>query len=227
MIQSDGSQPGEYTIHDFDRVSGIECNYPVVVYGPEEIKGVPVSLIEVRLPQWHPASAGEDEVLYVVARPATDEEEQSEENDFLEWLNGLRLCRHGVESSMKFVKKEGADVWPATLSDARVRLQEMAHHADEYPALFGFEGVIGFEFPTLDFVLCRTCAIDTYPETLKEAIEEAMGTPVRESIFAAAKQFAVYATDPAAHLLNCHLFGCEKALVGSSPVDEVGSQEEK
>lgn len=229
MTQSDGSQPAaEYSLHDFDRISGIECNYPVIVHDPEVIKGVPISLIEVRLPEWHPHYMEEVPVFFVLARPATEEEDQNEENDFLEWLNGLRLRRNGVEVSMKFVKKEGEEeAWPVTLLDAHARFQEIAHSSDQYPALFGFEGVIGFEFPTLDFVMCRTCAIDTYPETLKEAIEEATEMPLTGAIFAAAKQFVVYASDPVAHLLNCHLLGCEKALVCSSPHVEGGNQEEK
>lgn len=74
-------------------------------------------------------------------------------------------------------------------------------------------GIVGFEFPTLDFIMCLCCA-HTSPQTLKEAVEDATGASHPETFFQIAKeQFAIRETDPVVHLLNCDLMECQKPLV--------------
>lgn len=75
-------------------------------------------------------------------------------------------------------------------------------------------GIVGFEFPTLDFIICLACAVQIYPQTLREAVADATGTDDPERfVQVAIEQFAIRRDDPVVHLLNCHLVDCEKPLV--------------
>jgi hypothetical protein len=74
-------------------------------------------------------------------------------------------------------------------------------------------GIVGFEFPTLDFIICLHCAVQK-PSILQEAVADATGADDPERFFQiAVERFAIRRSDPVVYLLNCHLVECEKPLV--------------
>lgn len=72
-------------------------------------------------------------------------------------------------------------------------------------------GIVGFEFPTLDFIICLHCAVQTFPQTLREAVADATGTDDPEMFLqGATERFAIRESDPVVHWLNCQLVECHK-----------------
>lgn len=73
--------------------------------------------------------------------------------------------------------------------------------------------IVGFEFPMLDFILCRSCA-QIYPQTLRDAVAASTGTnDPGQFVQMAVEQFAIRQDDPGVQMLNCHLINCEKPLM--------------
>jgi hypothetical protein len=85
--------------------------------------------------------------------------------------------------------------------------------------------IVGFEFPSLDFIICLHCT-QAFPQTLKEAVVEATGMDHPETFLQVAiERFAIRKSDPVVHLLNCHLMECQKPLLilevlGPEPSDD-------
>ena len=83
--------------------------------------------------------------------------------------------------------------------------------------------IVGFEFPSLDFIICLACAVQAVPQTLREAVEDVTETAHPETFLQVAiERFAIRDSDPVVHLLNCHLMECQKPLV----VREVDAEED-
>jgi hypothetical protein len=73
--------------------------------------------------------------------------------------------------------------------------------------------IIGFEFPSLDFIMYVPCAL-RYPDTLKEAVEEATAASHPDDFRrVACERFALRWGEEAVDLLNCHLMDCQQALI--------------
>jgi hypothetical protein len=74
--------------------------------------------------------------------------------------------------------------------------------------------IVGFEFPSLDFIICLHCALSRCPDVLKEAVEDATGTLHPDDYLQiATDQFALHRDDAAVDLLNCHLIDCQQPLL--------------
>jgi hypothetical protein len=110
------------------------------VYQGRVIEGVPVSVVEIRLPEEHPQYMEEVPVFFLLVRPVVEAEIQDEEHGLVEGKSGMRLWSNLFEFSiaMMFVEgeKEGEELH-LSLSDALAQVEEVARHPDQYPALFG------------------------------------------------------------------------------------------